>query len=252
MLISQHPNESTQKDKFDIKILLVEDDLDFGAAVKRALKQHNYLVNWVTDGTQAWTLLENQLLENQQNQYTLAIFDWMLPGVTGLELCKRLRETDNRLPVLMLTVKDRVEDKIIGLDVGADDYLFKSCTMTELVARLQALQRRYGLSQQPQKTVSNLTLNYNNNTVISYDCTFERQEIFLTDKEFYVLEYLMSHPNQIITGDEIRAQLQKMNSESCSCVVATQVRALRQKLTNCGCCNPIEALQGSRYRFNLI
>ncbi|BDA73903.1 two-component response regulator [Calothrix sp. PCC 7716] len=244
MLISQHPNQSTQKEQFDIKILLVEDDLDFGAAIRRALKQHNYLVNWVTNGAEAWTLLENH-----QNQYTLAIFDWMLPGVTGLELCKRLRDTNNPLPVLMLTTKDRIEDKIIGLDVGADDYLFKSCTMTELVARLQALQRRYGLFQQPQKTVSNLTLNYNNNTVISHDCAFERQEIPLTNKEFYVLEYLMSYPNQIITGDEIRAQLQKMNSESCSCVVATQVRALRQKLINCGCSNPIETLQGSRYRF---
>lgn len=247
MLISQHPSRSTKKDHLSTNILLVEGDLDFGAAIKRALRQHDYLVNWVTDGSEAWTLLENQ-----QNQYTLAIFDWMLPGVTGLELCKRLRETNNHLPVLMLTVKNRVEDKIIGLDVGADDYLFKSCSMTELVARLQVLQRRYGLFRQPQKTVSNLTLNYNNNTVISHDCAFERQEIPLTNKEFYVLEYLMSYPNQIITGDEIRTQFQKMNSESCSCVVATQVRTLRQKLTNCGCSNPIETLQGSRYRFNLI
>ncbi|GJD19987.1 two-component response regulator [Rivularia sp. IAM M-261] len=246
MLISQNFNQSTQKENLNTSILLVEDDLDFGAAVKRALKQQNYSVDWVTDGAEAWTYLENQ-----QAQYTLAIFDWILPGVTGLELCQRLREKDNALPVLMLTIQDRVKDKVIGLDTGADDYLLKSCSMTELVARLQALQRRFGQCQQTQLTVGHLTLDYNSSTIKSQNQASERQEISLTHKEFYVLEYLMKHPNQIITGSDIRVYLQKMNSESYSCVVATQIRALRQKLINSGCTNPIETIQSSCYRLKI-
>ncbi|GJD19961.1 two-component response regulator [Rivularia sp. IAM M-261] len=244
MLTSHNPNQLTQGKEFNTTILLVEEDLDFGAAVKRALTQHNYSVDWVTDGAEAWVNLEN-------TQYALAVFDWMLPGVTGLELCQRLREKDNPLPVLMLTAKDRVKDKVIGLDAGASDYLLKSCSMTELVARLQALQRRFGQCQLTQLTVGNLTLDYNSNTIKSQNQAFERQEIFLTHKEFHVLEYLMKHPNQIIAGDEIRDYLKKMNSESCSCVVATQIRALRQKLINSGCANPIETMQNSCYRFKI-
>jgi DNA-binding response OmpR family regulator len=244
MLTSQNLDKFTQKEEFNRNILLVEDDPDFGAAVKRALKQHNYSVDWVTDGAEAWTHLEN-------TEYTLAIFDWILPGVTGLELCQRLRENNNPLPVLMLTAKDKVEDKVQSLNAGASDYLLKSCSMTELVLRLQALQRRFGQCQLTQLTVGNFTLNYNSNTVISHNQDFERQEIPLTSKEFHVLEYLMNHPNQIITGDEIRAYLQKMNSESCSCVVATQIRALRQKLINSGCTSPIETIQSSCYSFKI-
>ncbi|RUT01511.1 DNA-binding response regulator [Dulcicalothrix desertica PCC 7102] len=237
MLISQQEN-------FNTTILLVEDDLDFGAAVKRALTQQNYSVDWVTDGAEAWVYLENI-------QYALAVFDWMLPGVTGLKLCQRLRENNNPLPVLMLTAKDKVEEKVQSLNAGASDYLLKSCSMTELVARLQALQRRFGQCQQTQLTVGNLTLDYNSSTIKSQNQAFERQEISLTHKEFHVLEYLMKHPNQIIAGDEIRAYLQKMNSESCSCVAATQIRALRQKLINSGCTNPIETIPSSSYRFKI-
>ena len=94
-----------------MKVLLVEDEIDLGTALQRTLQQEKYIVDWVQDGAAAW-----DYLDNRQAQYTLAIFDWMLPGLTGPELCKRLRERQNSLPVLMLTARDRWEDKVMGLD----------------------------------------------------------------------------------------------------------------------------------------
>ena len=131
-----------------MRVLLVEDEPDLGAAIKRTLNQHKYLVDWVIDGTDAWAYLEDSSAE-----YTVAILDWMLPGLTGLELCKRLRLKGNSLPVLILTAKDSMEDKITGLDAGADDYLVKPFGMGELLARLRALQRRSPLFQPPKLTV---------------------------------------------------------------------------------------------------
>ena len=120
-----------------MRILLVEDEPDLGAAIKRVLNQEKYVVDWVLDGTEAWEYLENYSLGFQpQTQYTLAILDWLLPGVSGIELCKRLRATGNPLPVLILTAKDRMEDKVTGLDAGADDYLVKPFGMAELLIPL--------------------------------------------------------------------------------------------------------------------
>ena len=112
-----------------MRILLVEDEPDLGAALKRSLKREKYIVDWVTDGTEAW-----QFLESSWTKYTLAIFDWLLPGLSGIELCQRLRAKQNPLPVLMLTARDRMEDRVMGLDAGADDYLIKPFGMAELLA----------------------------------------------------------------------------------------------------------------------
>jgi len=229
-----------------MRILLVEDEPDLGAAIKRTLIQQKYLIDWVTDGTDAWAYLENSW-----TQYTLAIFDWMLPGISGLELCKRLRHYKSSLPVLMLTAKDRMEDKVAGLDAGADDYLVKPFGMAELLARLRALQRRSPQFQPQELTVGNLTLDYGNNIVISRNSAGNKQEIFLTNKEFQLLEYLMKHPNQIVTTEQIRYQLWEVNAEPISNVVAAQMRLLRRKLANSSCANMIETLHGMGYRFNL-
>ena len=245
MLISQNPNQLRQKDKFNTKVLLFEDDRDFANAIKRSLTQHNYSVHVVRYGTQAWVDLENYVSE-----YELVIFDWTLPGIVGVELFKRLRENNNLPPVLMLTVRDRREYKIAGLDAGADDYLVKPFSMTELIVRVQSLLQRSKQMQTQQLTIGNLTLDYSSNELTSYDLLGKTKEIFLTQREFYLLEYLMKHSNKIITGEQIRTHLQKINSDSCCCVVATQMRVLREKLTKNGCANPIETLQGVGYRFN--
>ncbi len=244
MLTSQISKEllTTQ---FDMRVLLVEDEPDLGAAIKRTLNQHKYLVDWVMDGNEAWAYLENS-----SAQYTVAILDWMLPGITGLEVCKRLRYKGNPLPILMLTAKDRMEDKVTGLDAGADDYLVKPFGMMELLARLRALQRRSPHLQPQQLTVGNLTLDYGNSIVVRQNITGEQQTISLTNKEFQLLEYLMKHPNQIVTTEQIRNQIWEVNAESSSNVVAAQIRLLRRKLTSEDCPNPIETLHGMGYRLN--
>jgi len=244
MLTSQISNEllTTQ---FNMRVLLVEDEPDLGAAIKRTLNQHKYLVDWVMDGNEAWAYLENS-----SAQYTVAILDWMLPGISGLELCQRLRYKGNPLPILMLTAKDRMEDKVTGLDAGADDYLVKPFGMVELLARLRALQRRSPNFQPQQLTIGNLTLDYGNSTVVRQNATSEKERIPLTNKEFQLLEYLMKHPNQIVTTEQIRNQIWEVNAESSSNVVAAQIRLLRRKLTSKDCPNPIETLHGMGYRLN--
>lgn len=228
-----------------MRVLLVEDEPDLGEAIKRTLNQEKYVVDWVMDGQEAW-----DYLEHQSPQYTMAIFDWLLPGLSGLELCKRLRKKNNPLPVLMLTAKDRMEDKVAGLDAGADDYLVKPFGMAELLARLRALQRRSPQLQPQQLQVGNLTLDYGTRTVCCQQANGIKDAIFLTTKELQLLEYFMKHPNQIVTSDQIRNQLWEVGAEPISNVVAAQMRLLRRKLADSGCVTPIETVHGVGYRFN--
>jgi len=230
-----------------MRVLLVEDEPDLGKAIKRTLNQEKYIVDWAQNGNEAWEYLESQWM-----QYTLAIFDWLLPGLSGLDLCKRLRAKNNHLPVLMLTARDRIEDKVAGLDAGADDYLVKPFGMAELLARLRALQRRSPQLQPQQLTVANLILDYGNRTVYHLNQNGDKQMISLTNKEFQLLEYFMKHPNQIVTSDQIRNQIWEVGADAFSNVVAAQMRLLRRKLESVGCAaNLIGTIHGVGYRLNL-
>jgi len=228
-----------------MRVLLVEDEPDLGALLKRNLSQEKYVVDWAVDGTEAWIYLESKW-----TQYTLAIFDWLLPGLSGLELCKRLRQQKNQIPVLMLTAKDSLEDKVTGLDAGADDYLVKPFRNEELLARVRALQRRSPQFQPQQLQLGNLILDYGTNTVCVQNKLGAQQTIPLTNKEFQLLEYFMKHPNQIVTRDRIRNQLWEMSADPVSNVVAAQVRLLRRKLALEGGDDLIETVPAMGYRFN--
>ena len=227
-----------------MRVILVEDETDLGFAIKRTLSQKSYVVDWVQDGNIAW-----DYLENCWTQYTLGIFDWLLPGLSGLELLKRLRQQNNPLPVLMLTAKDTMEDKVIGLDAGADDYLVKPFGMLELLARLRALQRRSPQLQPQQLQVGNISLDYKTNSVWLTEAGVPKQSVSLTAKEFQFLEYFMRHPGQIITSEQLLAQIWSLEAEPMSNVVAAQVRLLRRKLTSLGCDRLIETVYGLGYRF---
>jgi DNA-binding response OmpR family regulator len=228
-----------------MRVLLVEDEPDLGQAIKRTLNLEKYIVDWVLDGNEALNYLENQ-----STQYTLAILDWMLPGLSGLELCKHLRSKLNPLPVLMLTAKDQMEDKVAGLDAGADDYLVKPFGMAELLARLRALQRRSPQFQPQKLIVGNLTLDYSTSSVFRENSLEPSQVISLTNKEFQLLEYFMKHPHQILSSEQIRNQIWEVSSESVSNVVAAQVRLLRRKLIPAGGDRWIETLHGLGYSFD--
>lgn len=149
----------------------------------------------------------------------------------------------------MLTAKDREEDKVIGLDAGADDYLVKPFGMAELLARLRALQRRFPTINPQKLTLKNITLDYSTCTIYSQDRTGDNKPLSLTNKEFQLLEYFLKHPNQIVTRDQILAQLWEWGNEPMSNVVAAQIRLLRRKLAPLGIDNCIETVYGLGYRF---
>ncbi|MEB3335957.1 MAG: two-component system response regulator RppA [Leptolyngbyaceae bacterium] len=228
-----------------MRLILVEDEPDLGIAVKQVLSHQAYIVDWFLDGNQAWSYLEDHC-----TQYTLAVFDWMLPGLSGVELCRCLRGKKSSLPVLMLTAKDQMEEKIIGLDSGADDYLIKPFRMPELLARLRALQRRAPHFQPQQLQRGVLSLDYATHSITRTLLNGDHLSVALTAKEFQLLEYLMQHPNQILARDQILNQLWEMGEEPISNVVAAQVRLLRRKLRDDNESPLIENIYGVGYRFN--
>ena len=226
-----------------MRILLVEDEPDLGKAIQMMLVQEAYIVDWAQDGNEAWAFLESHWI-----QYTLAIFDWLLPGISGIELCQRLRSQNRTLPILMLTAKDQPEDTALGLDAGADDYLVKPFRKVELLARLRALQRRSPYLQPQQLQVGRLTLDYGTRQVTIAGADPTAKPMLLTHKEFQLLEYLMQHPTQIVTRDQILNQLWGADADTVSNVVAALMRQLRRKLAEQGYDNAIETLYGVGYR----
>ncbi len=227
-----------------MRILLVEDEPDLGLAIQRVLKREKYIVDWVQDGVEAWGYLDQTWVH-----YTLAIFDWMVPGLSGIELCQRLHQRQVALPVLILTAKDRIEDRVTGLDAGADDYLVKPFGMAELLARIRALQRRSPHIQPQHLQVGDLSLDYGTHTVSSQQHG-SPQPISLTAKEFQILEYFMQHPGQVLTSEQLVNQLWEIGAEPTSNAVAAQIRLLRRKLADVGQSTVIETVHGMGYRFN--
>jgi DNA-binding response OmpR family regulator len=218
-----------------MRVLLVEDEPDLGIAIKRTLSQESYIVDWAQDGQEALDYLNDKWAE-----YDLTIVDWMLPRLSGLEICKHLRKKGSSIPILMLTAKDQMSDKVTGLDAGADDYLVKPFGIEELLARLRALARRCPQYQTQELKVGKLILNYDTRTV--HRPNFK--EVALTTKEFQLLEYFMRNPERILTGEQLRNQLWEADSESVSNVVAAQMRLLRKKLATVGADGLIETLRG--------
>jgi DNA-binding response OmpR family regulator len=179
------------------------------------LGRENYLVDWVQDGAKAWNYLEQEWIE-----YSVAIFDWLVPKISGLELCQRLRQQRYSLPVLMLTAKSGTQDMVTGLDAGADDYLVKPFVKAELLARIRTLQRK-ALHIQPNKfQISPLILDYAKSSVFAANAQGKSQTIPLTANEFRLLEYFMKHPLQTLTRDQLLAQLWETDDSPISNVVS--------------------------------
>jgi DNA-binding response OmpR family regulator len=226
-----------------MRVLLLEDEADLGQALKTALERQKYLVDWVLDGSEALGLLLSPELD-----YSLAILDWLVPGLSGLEVCQRLRLEQQHLPVLMLTARDRQADKVAGLDAGADDYLVKPFGLEELLARVRALQRRSPGWQPPQLIAGPIRLNY---ATASLDVQANGlQQITLTPKQFQLIEYFLRHPQQVIPTDQLRDRLWGIDSDSSSNVVAAQIKLLRRRLEEYGLASLIETVPGFGYRFN--
>jgi DNA-binding response OmpR family regulator len=229
-----------------MRILLLEDEKDLGIAIKRSLLGQNYLVDWAESGLEGLYLLENPNIT-----YNVGVFDWLLPELSGVDLLKIIRQKNHPLPVLMLTAKDTMADKIEGLDAGADDYLIKPFEMLELFARIRALLRRSKDIKPQQLKVKNLILDYQNNIIKIEKKSGQIETITLTNKEFHLLEFFMRHPQQILTRDQLLDQLWEIGSDTLSNVVAAQIRLLRKKLNQYGYGDLIETVYGLGYRLKL-
>jgi two-component system, OmpR family, manganese sensing response regulator len=223
-----------------MKILLVDDEAALTEPLSRLLSREGYTVDVATDGRVGCQLATN-------NNYDLLILDWMLPHLTGLQICQQLRDRGDRTPVLFLTAKDTLDDRVIGLDAGADDYLVKPFELRELLARVRALLRRPPTLDTPPTQlrlhVDDLELDVGNQ--LAY---IKGKSIELSEKETKLLGYLMQNAGQVLSHDRIEAFLWGENTAPSSNVLAALVRLLRRKIEVKGSPELIQTVYGKGYR----
>ena len=201
-----------------MRLLLVEDDPHLGRFIQKGLQEERYAVDLATDGEEGFYLAS-------VNQYDLVILDIMLPKLDGFGVCRKLRADRKTTPILMLTAREAVEDKVAGLDTGADDYLTKPFAFTELLARVRALLRRG--SALPSGRLKALDLELD---PVSHRVWRAGQEIPLTNKEFALLEYLLRNANQVLTRTAIIEHVWDIHYDSMTNIVDVHIRALRSKI----------------------
>ncbi len=199
-------------------ILVVEDEAKLAQFIKMELEFEDYQVTHAADGFAG-------LSAAREIQPDLILLDWMLPGISGPEICRRLRQTGDKVPIIMLTAKDEVSDRVSGLDAGADDYVVKPFSIEELLARVRASLRREQEEETDLIQFSNLTLNRSTREVFR-----DRRSIELTAKEFDLLEYLLSHPRQVLTRDQILERVWGYDFMGDSNIIEVYIRYLRLKL----------------------
>lgn len=201
-----------------MRLLLAEDDPLLGAGIQSALKMAGYVVDWVRDGKQAILALETE-------EYGACILDWSMPKMDGVAVLRQLRKKGNHLPVLMLTARDSREDKILGLDSGADDYLTKPFDLSEMQARLRALTRRANGSGSVVLTFMGLSLDPAARRV-----SLDGESVTLSSKEYALIHDLMTHQNHIRSRSELEQSLYGWGEEVESNAVEVHIHHLRKKL----------------------
>jgi DNA-binding response OmpR family regulator len=200
-----------------VHILIVEDEAKLAQFMQLELAQEGYAVTVAEDGIAGLTAA-------REHQLDLIILDWMLPGLSGVEVCHRLRTTGNKTPVILVTAKDDVRDRVLGLDSGADDYVVKPFSIEELLARVRAQLRRTEEDSEAMQ-FSDLTLNQKTREILRGDRAIE-----LTAKEFDLLVYLMRHPRQVLTRDRILEEVWGYDFMGDSNIIEVYIRYLRLKL----------------------
>lgn len=216
-------------------ILLVEDEVKLARFVELELSSDGYQVTVAHDGM---TGLSNA----RETSFDLAILDWMLPGLTGVELCRRLRATGNKIPIILLTARDEVSDRVQGLDAGADDYMVKPFSIEELLARIRAHLRRTEEVNEEVLRFEDLSLNR-----LTREVYRGQRRIELTAKEFDLLEYLMNHPRQVYTRDQILEKVWGYDFMGDCNIIEVYIRYLRLKLEEQGEKRLIYTVRGVGY-----
>ncbi|HYZ10360.1 MAG TPA: response regulator transcription factor [Actinomycetota bacterium] len=219
-----------------MRLLVVEDEVKLAGLLRRGLEEEGYAVDTAADGGEALWLAS-------ENPYDAVVLDVMLPDLDGFEICRRLRESGRWAPVLMLTARDSVPDRVAGLDAGADDYLTKPFSFAEMLARLRALVRR-GASERPSTLrVGDLIVDPATRRVARGDVPIE-----LTPKEFALLEYFARHPGEVLSRSRLIEHVWDFAYDGDSNVVDVYVRYLREKVDRPFGKESIETVRGAGYR----
>ena len=201
-----------------MRLLIIEDEKKVAGFIKKGLEEETYVVDVAYDG-------EEGLLLAQQGEYDLIILDLMLPVMDGLEVLSRLRAKKNDVPIILLTAKNSVEDKVIGLNKGADDYLTKPFAFSELMARIRVLLRRGKAETKTELQIDNLTLD-----LVSHKVKRNGEEIELTGKEYSLLEYFLRNQGKVLTRTMIAEHVWDYNFDTFTNVIDVYVNHLRKKI----------------------
>jgi DNA-binding response OmpR family regulator len=221
-----------------VRILIVEDDHRLAASLQRSLVEARMAVDVVHDGEEA-------VAAGLATNYDAIVLDVMLPVLDGMEVTRRLRDRRVESPILMLTARDSVDDRVAGLEAGADDYLVKPFALREVVARLRALTRRHLPNRKAELRSGKLVLN-----TAAHTMKVDGQPVDLTTKEFAILEYFMLNQGRLLTRSQILEHVWDYEFEGGRNLIEVYVGRLRSKLIQAGAGDPFVTIRGSGYRFS--
>ena len=218
-----------------MRILIAEDEVATAKALKLLLEKSKFSVDIVHTGTDAWDYVK-------EGAYEVVVLDIMMPGLSGLEVLTRMRKEGLKTPVLMLTAKSEIEDRVAGLDAGADDYLSKPFATSELIARVKALGRRSENYTDSLKTAGDLTLDSNR-----YEMRAGDKSVSLTNKEFQLMELFVTHPGFVFSTEHLMDKIWGLESNSDIDVVWTHIGFVRKKLKSIDSKAEIKTIRGAGY-----
>jgi two-component system response regulator PhoP len=222
-----------------MRILLIEDDVRLVESLSEQLRREGFAVDVSSDGVEG-------LYVGEEFPIDLAVIDLGLPEMSGLEVIRQLRKRGRDFPILVLTARSDWQDKVEGLEAGADDYVTKPFRFEELIARINALMRRAGGHAKPRIKLGSITVDLSAQRVFRDD-----EEIELTTYEYKVLNYLVMHPDEVVTKTDLSEHIYEEDADRDSNVIEVFIGRLRRKLDPDGVMNPIETLRGRGYRLAL-
>jgi DNA-binding response OmpR family regulator len=218
-----------------MRILITEDEKDLADALARGLRQQGYAADIASDGEEAMMMTE-------VNNYDIIILDLNLPKIDGVEVCQRIRAAGSPVGILMLTARSSLDDRVNGLDQGADDYLVKPFHFPELLARVRAILRREGETRDPILRIGDLVLDPN--AIKGY---YRGSEIVFTTKEFAILEYLMRNAGRVISQEELLEHVWNEDANMFTQTVKVHIKNIRSKLNTAGAGDLISTVKGRGY-----
>jgi DNA-binding response OmpR family regulator len=221
-----------------MRILIVEDDLQLASSLQLGLEEAGMAADAVRDGAEALAVATT-------TAYDVIVLDVMLPDRDGFQVCRGLRQRRVQTPILMLTGRDAIEDRVQGLDSGADDYLTKPFALRELVARIKALSRRHLVDRTATLSVGPISLD-----TASHVVQVSGRPVELTAKEFAIMEFFMLHPRQVLSREQVLENVWDYDFDGGRNLIEVYMGRLRKKLTDAGIEDPFVALRGAGYRLD--